>query len=327
MHHSSLSKTAFFCLMLSLSACADGLTDLSIPTGDSSKNYDTASKSDGTSKWTQDSNLFSFLGDGSLGGMRLISGVNDYNCVGYPVSDRALLTLTECVEECSQDEVCDTAVIAEGLEPKYYGLISQMRVIPHPNGGEADDRLVLVEVDSPQAWKVYSVSDSRLAPHNYEGSKTILSSTDTTLTVLSSACDPSSNGLFNQSRELIGLSPMSPSCDQYVDLGPWRDSIAAAIQGDGEPLPREVISIQDEEQEEPSETNREENQRNEIQWQGEEEEAMSRAPSSCTDRETYCDGDIEMRCSNGSYTTFNCAKVGWICGNDENFGDGCVPAE
>lgn len=318
---SFLQICTLMCLVLCITACADGLNDSDLTSGSVS------SKSDELSSPTSDPTLFSFLGDGNFGGMRLISGANDYNCVGYPVSDRALITLTECVEACSRDELCDIAVMSEGVEPRYFGLVKQMRIVPSPFWGEADDRLTLVEVESPQIWPIFSISTSVSAPFSYEGYKTVLASTETTVTVSANTCDPSSHGLFNQYKELVGLSSMSSSCDQYLALGSWNSSISEAIRGAGESLPRNTTSTEvvvEEPAEDPVE---QEQTSNEDRWQAEVDEALSRAPVGCFDRETYCDGDVEMRCSNGSYTAFNCGQVGWACSDDSSFGAGCVPAE
>ena len=56
-----------------------------------------------------------------------------------------------------------------------------------------------------------------------------------------------------------------------------------------------------------------------------EEEALSRAPSSCEGEEdNYCDGNVYMSCVEGKFTAFSCSQVRWVC-EEQEVETGCYP--
>ena len=266
----------------------------------------------------------------TVGGMSLIAGVGPTNCFAYPVSDRGLITLTSCIEECIANELCDMAVMTDNTDIEYHGLVSAARVIPAPSSLPEDDRFTLIEVPKSQAWRIHNISE-QLGASQYtidgQGQVTVSETGLLQFTPENGTCSSTVHGLFNESDQLIGLSD-GQSCT-YHALSLWADEIALALTGVGTPLPRETFieeETTDELEQDAWSEAEEQREANEARWASENAEAESRAPSYCVDSERYCDGDIELTCVNGVYQAFNCAQVTWVCSTDDRFGAGCVPA-
>ena len=272
-------------------------------------------------------------GIGDQSGLTLISGyVGD--CVAYPISDVALLTSWSCLEECVTDEYCQVAVLTDsGPDTLFYGITNRFY---HIGAGEAGSFGVIV-ADEPKAWRVYDISTDLSGDLNTIAGNHELSYSSESAVQVSDAedahCDFVGLGLFNAANALVGVRLDAERCDTFTPLMSAFDQIESARAGQFAGLeqmrPGQQEEQEREEQEEQEREEQEEQEREdqEARWASDEYSAELDAPACSQGDPNYCVGDVEMSCSNGVYTAFNCQRVGWACVDDPSWGYACAPAE
>lgn len=282
-------------------------------------------------------------------------------CKAYPISNTSFISLASCVDSCNYYDECTTVVMTydpiSGLETSLVGVST--RVIVHPLYQDAEQEAI--QNYGAEAWSHlhgYDVAVIQLQKaHDYSKTSVgVFSSTsfsgDLRLDQESVALDhfwnsgfvisplkeavssqlcTAGQGLFNQDHTLIALSlhgNQQEQCRlQRIDVHNLfiRDAMQGKQEGSYEityeldPMPEELASFFMDMPDEITET---------LDYKAREEEALSRAPTSCeSEDEDYCDASIYMRCSNGSFSAFDCDQVGWGCEADDAFEINCYPIE
>ena len=287
-------------------------------------------KSDQTAEMTVSQITEAFPGDGGRGGYELISALVPVGCVGYKVASQVFVTTARCLAECVQ-ESCEIAVLSVGDEPRYQGISTQVALSTN-RLSEVDQALGLVYLDRDADALVKSILEQSdvIKLLNLPREVASIDGTIGFLTASDQACPDASVALTNDAGQLFGISlSRQGRCDDFLYLNAFYDFISEALSPGYQPLELDTDPIADlEERNEEEAREQEEREREELEayWAQQEMDALSRAPSCNDNSDSYCDGEIEMRCtSSGNFQALHCGRVDWYCNSESSWGPSCEP--
>ena len=287
-------------------------------------------KSDQNAEMTVSQITEALPGDGGRGGYELISSVVPVGCVGYKISSQVFVTTARCLAECVQ-ESCEVAVLSIEDEPRYQGLSTQV-ALSTSRLSEIDQALGLVYLDRDADAVIKSILEQSdvIELLNFPREVASIEGTIGYLTASNQTCPEASVALTDHAGQLFGISlARQGRCDDFLYLNAFYDFISEALSPNYRPLELETDPIAElEERNEAEAREQEEREQDELDtyWAQQEVEALSRA-SGCNDNsDSYCDGEVEMRCtSGGNFQALHCGRVGWYCNSESSWGPSCEP--
>lgn len=320
----SKQSMIFLVIMLMLStACSSQSEDLN-------QDFNVEAKSEQSNAQLPPSSLASFAGDGDRGGYEVVSAYVPAGCVAYKIASRVFVSTGSCLAECIED-TCDIAVMNVGPEPSLLGLATQVAVST-TRRSEADQAIGLIFLNKDSDTLVKPIIEQAPA-YQMLGETQEVSSLQGPIGYLSSSttCPNASVAITDTYGSLFGLSlARQGRCNEFLYLNHFYDFISAGLrpgfQSSGFEPEANLESEQANTQEQTEQAEADQATL-ESYWASKEADALSRAPSCENNSETYCDGEVEMRCSGNSYQALHCGRVGWVCNSESSWGPSCEPNE
>lgn len=308
------------------SACSNSTEDqVNTSNGSSSAEMKTDRKDDVATNQVS----ASVAGDGDRGGYDLVSAAIPFGCVGYKIADHVLVTTATCLADCVREN-CELAVLSVNAEVSYLGLSNKV-AISTTKTAEVGQALGLVYLENNNGIPIKPIIEQAdsLSMLNYERKLDYIEDTVGYLAASEQPCPNASVAITDSYGNLFGISmSMQGNCDEFLYLNAFYDFVREALNPDYQPTSLETDPAAElearREQEEREEAEREREEL-EAYWAEKEVEALQRASNCDSSEESYCDGEVEMRCSGGTFQAMHCGRVGWYCNSESSWGPSCEP--